>query len=224
IVLLIGALLGREKGRKFVLKQVEVFGRLAFKLLGVKVYVRGKKTDWNGNYIVACNHQSILDIPIVLGYVGPTAFIAKKELGRFPLVNVYLKYLGSVLIDRGNVRQTALAIREIMKKLNEGYHFIIFPEGTRSVDGEVHDFKPRSLEIAFKSKVPVLPVSIWGNHLVIPKHSLIVRGNKAGIYISELINPEDFQSEEELRNYVENVIKQGVEKLKEVINNEKSDC
>lgn len=223
-VLLIGALLGKEKGRSFVLKQIEIFGRLAFKLLGVKVYVCGKKTDTSGNYIVACNHQSILDIPLVLGYVGPTPFIAKKELGKFPVVNLYLKYLGSELIDRGNIRQTALVIREVMKKLGQGYHFIIFPEGTRSPDGEVHPFKPRSLEIAYKSKVPVLPVSIWGNHLVIPKHKLTVQGNKVGILINKLVNPEDFSSEEEMRMHIENVIRAGVEKLKEVINSEKSDC
>lgn len=224
IVLLIGSLLGKDKGRKFVLKQIEVFGRAAFRLLGVKVYVCGKKPDINRNYVVVCNHQSILDIPLILGYVGPTPFIAKKELGKFPVINLYLKYLGSELIDRGNVRQTALVIREVMKKLNQEYHFIIFPEGTRSPDGEVHSFKPRSLEIAYKSKVPILPVSIWGNHLVIPKHKLTVQGNKTGIFINKLVNPEDFSSEEEMRIYVENIIKEGVEKLKEVIEGEKSSC
>lgn len=224
IVLLIGFLLGKEEGRKFVLKQIEIFGRAAFKLLGVRVFSCGKKPDINRNYLVVCNHQSILDIPLVIGYVGPTPFIAKKELGKFPMINVFLKYLGSELIDRGNIRQTALTIREVMRKLNEGYHFVIFPEGTRSPDGEVHEFKPRSLEIAMKAKVPILPVSIWGNHLVIPKHKLIVNYNKTGILIHDLVYPENFQSEEELRKYVENTIKDGVEKLKEVIKNEKSDC
>ncbi|MFN3327969.1 MAG: lysophospholipid acyltransferase family protein [Fervidobacterium pennivorans] len=224
IVLLIGWILGKEKGRKFVLKQIEIFGRLAFKLLGVKVFVCGRKPDVNTNYIVVSNHQSILDIPLIIGYVGPTPFIAKKELEKFPMVNVYLKYLGSELIDRGNVRQTATAIREVMRKLNEGYHFVLFPEGTRSPNGEVLPFKPRSLEIAFKAKVPVLPVSIWGNHLVIPKHKLIVSGNKTGIMFGEIVYPENFKSEEELRAYVENVIRQGVEKLKEVVENEKSVC
>ncbi|MCX7654394.1 MAG: 1-acyl-sn-glycerol-3-phosphate acyltransferase [Fervidobacterium sp.] len=224
VVLLIGFILGKRDGRKFVLRQIEIFGRIAFKLLGVKVYVCGKKPDINRNYIVACNHQSILDIPLVLGYVGPTPFIAKKELGKFPMINLYLKYLGSELIDRGNIRQTALVIREVMKKLNEGYHFVIFPEGTRSPDGEVYPFKPRSLEIAYKSKVPVLPISIWGNHLVIPKHKLTVSGNKVGIYINNLVYPESFPSEEEMRIHVENMIKEGVKKLKEVVSYEKSDC
>lgn len=224
IVLLIGYLLGKEKGKKFVLKQVEIFGRTAFKLLGVKVLVCGNKPNINENYLVVCNHQSILDIPLVLGYVEPVAFIAKKELGKFPMVNVFLKHLGSVLIDRGNIRQTALAIREVMKKMNEGYHFLIFPEGTRSENGEMLPFKPKSLEIAYKSKVPILPVSIWGNHLITPKHKLTVSGNKTSILIGDFVYPEQFSSEEELRIHVESVIRSGIEKLKEVLDNEKSNC
>jgi len=225
IVLLIAALLGKEKGKDFALKQIEIFGRLAFKVLGVKVFVCGKKPDVNANYIVVCNHQSILDIPMVVGYVGPTPFIAKKELAKFPILNVFLiKYLGSELIDRGNIRQTATAIREVMRKLKEGYHFVIFPEGTRSPDGQILPFKPRSLEIAFKSKVPVLPITIWGNHLVIPKHKLIVKGDKTGMMFGDLVYPENFQTEEEMRNYVEGVIRQNAEKLKEVIEGEESNC
>ncbi|WP_448377162.1 lysophospholipid acyltransferase family protein [Fervidobacterium sp.] len=225
IVLLIAALLGKEKGKDFALKQIEIFGRLAFKVLGVKVFVCGKKPDVNTNYIVVCNHQSILDIPMVVGYVGPTPFIAKMELAKFPILNIFLiKYLGSELIDRGNIRQTATAIREVMRKLKEGYHFVIFPEGTRSPDGQILPFKPRSLEIAFKSKVPVLPVTIWGNHLVIPKHKLIVKGDKTSMMFGELVYPENFQTEEEMRNYVENVIRQNAEKLKGVIEGEESNC
>ncbi|WP_448374326.1 lysophospholipid acyltransferase family protein [Fervidobacterium sp.] len=225
IVLLIATLLGKEKGKDFALKQIEIFGRLAFKVLGVKVFVCGKKPDVNTNYIVVCNHQSILDIPMVVGYVGPTPFIAKMELAKFPILNIFLiKYLGSELIDRGNIRQTATAIREVMRKLKEGYHFVIFPEGTRSPDGQILPFKPRSLEIAFKSKVPVLPVTIWGNHLVIPKHKLIVKGDKTSMMFGELVYPENFQTEEEMRNYVENVIRQNAEKLKGVIEGEESNC
>jgi len=224
IVLLIGYLLGKEKGRRFVLNQVEIFGRAAFKLLGVKVFVCGKKPEINSNYLVVCNHQSILDIPLVLGYVGSISFLAKKELGRFPMVNIFLKYLGSVLIDRGNIRQTAMAIREVMAKMNDGYHFVIFPEGTRSENGEMLPFKPKSLEIAYKAKVPILPISIWGNHLVTPKHKLIVSGNKTSILMGELIYPEQFPNEEELRKHVEGAIRDGIEKLKEVLDNEKSDC
>lgn len=222
LVLLIGMLLGKEGGRNFVTKQIEIFGRATFKLLGVKVFVCGKKPDVKSNYIVVANHQSILDIPMIIGFVGPTPFLAKKELGRFPIINLYLKYLGSELIDRGNIRQTATAIREVMKKLQEGYHFVIFPEGTRSPDGTVLPFKNRSLEIAFKSKVPVLPVAMWGNHLVIPKHSLLVKSNKTAMKFCELVYPENFSSEEELRLHVENVIRNSVEELKEVIKNEKS--
>uniref|UniRef100_A0A7C5RJ87 1-acyl-sn-glycerol-3-phosphate acyltransferase n=1 Tax=Fervidobacterium thailandense TaxID=1008305 RepID=A0A7C5RJ87_9BACT len=216
-VLLVGQLLGKEKGRKFILGQIQLFGKLAFKLLGVKVHVLGHLPDTSKNYLVVANHQSILDIPLVLGYVGPVAFVAKKELSKFPMINLFIKYLGSEFIDRGNVRQTALVIRQVMKKLAEGYHFLIFPEGTRSHSGELLPFKPRSLEIAFKSGVPVLPVAIWGNHRVVPKHSLTVMGDKTGIYIGELVEPRNFESEEAMRNHVQQRISEYIEELKKLL-------
>ncbi|ODN31337.1 lysophospholipid acyltransferase family protein [Fervidobacterium thailandense] len=217
LVLFVGWLLGKERGRRFVLRQIELFGKLTFKLLGVKVHVLGQRPAAERNFLVVANHQSILDIPLVLGYVGPVAFIAKKELSKFPMVNLFIKYLGSEFIDRGNVRQTALVIRQVMKKLAEGYHFLIFPEGTRSPNGELLPFKPRSLEIAYKAGVPILPVAIWGNHRVVPKHSVMVMDNKTGIYIGELVDPTQFSSEEELRNYVQRKIAEYIEELKKFV-------
>ncbi len=216
IVMMISLIFGK-KVRRFVLKQIEIFGRLAYKLLGIKVYVLGKKPDVSKNYLVVANHQSLMDIPLVIGYVGPMAFIAKKELGKIPVINYYLKYLDSELIDRGNPRQTVSVIRNVMEKLKNGVHFFIFPEGTRSPDGRLQPFKPRSLEIAFKMKVPILPVAIYGNDKVIPKQKLIVKGDRAGIYIGEIIDTEKFESEEELRNYVEGKIREYMVELQKVV-------
>lgn len=220
VVLLIGLLLGKEKGRRFVDRQIELFGYLAFKLLGVRVHVLGNRPKVTGNYLVVANHQSILDIPLVLGYLGPVAFIAKKELRRFPMVNLFIEHLGSEFIDRGNVKQTATALRRVSEKLSQGYHFLIFPEGTRSPDGTLLPFKPRSLELAFRNKIPVLPVAIWGNHLITPKRSLAVRGRSTGIFIGELVFPEEFESEEQLRKHLEEMIKRYIEELKKVVSDE----
>ncbi len=216
IVMIISLIFGK-KVRKFVLKQVELFGRLAYRLLGIKVYTLGKKPVASKNYLVVANHQSLMDIPLVIGYVGPMAFIAKKELGRFPVVNYFLKYLDSELIDRGNPRQTVTVIRSVMDKLKNGTHFFIFPEGTRSPDGKLQPFKPKSLEIAFKTKVPILPVAIYGNDKVIPKKKLIVKGSKAGIYIGEIIDTNEFSSEEELRNFVQEKIREYISELEKVV-------
>lgn len=225
IVLFIGFLIGlfnKNLSRSFVVGQIETFGRMAFKLLGIKVYVYGEKPEIGENYLVVANHQSVLDIPLIIGYVAPVAFIAKKELGKVPGINWFLKYLGSVLIERGNIRKTAMALKEVVKKLNDGVHFILFPEGTRSPDGSILPFKNRSLEISYKYKVKILPVSIWGAHEVLPKKSLIIRRKPIYIKIHELVDPNQFDSEEELREYVRNVIIEGVNFLEGRNLNEKS--
>ncbi|ABR30006.1 acyl-phosphate glycerol 3-phosphate acyltransferase [Thermosipho melanesiensis] len=225
IVLFIGFLVGlfnKNLSRRFVIHQIEVFGRMAFRLLGIKVHVFGEKPNLGENFIVVANHQSALDIPLIIGYVAPVAFIAKRELGKVPGINWYLKYLGSVLIDRGNVRKTAMALKQVVEKLKFGVHFIIFPEGTRSHDGNVLEFKKKSLEIAFKYKVKILPVSIWGVHKVLRKKSLMLNRYPVYIKIHELVDPSLFESEEDLRNHVRNIIIEGVKMLERRNFDEKS--
>lgn len=225
IVLLIGFILrlfSKDLSRRFVVGQVETFGRMAFKLLGVQVHVYGKKPEIDQNYLVVANHQSALDIPLIIGYVAPVGFIAKKELGKIPGINWYLKYLGSVLIDRGNIRKTALALKEVIRKIQSGVHFIIFPEGTRSPDGSILPFKNRSLEISYKYGIKILPVSIWGAHEVLPKKSLVLHRKPVYLKIHDLVDPKNFNSEEELREYVRNIIVEGTKFLERRSLNEKS--
>ncbi|ANQ53259.1 acyl-phosphate glycerol 3-phosphate acyltransferase [Thermosipho sp. 1063] len=226
IVLFVGFVIGlfnKEVSRRFVVKQIEIFGRMTFKLLGIKVHVFGKKPKIDENYIVVSNHQSALDIPLIIGFVEPVAFIAKKELGKVPGINWFLKYLRSVLIDRGNVRKTAMSLKEVIMKLNEGVHFVLFPEGTRSFDGKVLDFKNRSLEIAYKYKIKILPISIWGAHKVLRKKSLFIKRHPIYIKIHDLVDPNIFDSEKALREYVKSVVSKGVEDFERGIWDEKGD-
>jgi 1-acyl-sn-glycerol-3-phosphate acyltransferase len=216
IVLIIGGILrifSKNLSKKFVVGQIETFGRMTFKLLGIKVYKFGEIKKTNENFMVVSNHQSALDIPLIIGFVTPAAFIAKKELGKVPGVNWFLKYLNSVLIDRGNIRQTAYALKEVVQKMKKGVHFIIFPEGTRSIDGKVLPFKLRSLELAFKNKIKVLPVSLWGLHRVWNKKSFLIKRHPVYLKIHDFVDPNDFNSEEEFRNHVEKIIREGVEFL-----------
>ncbi|MBO8161245.1 MAG: 1-acyl-sn-glycerol-3-phosphate acyltransferase [Thermosipho sp. (in: Bacteria)] len=225
IVLIIGGIIrlfSKKASKKFVVGQIETFGRMAFKLLGIKVFKFGELKKTDENFMIVSNHQSALDIPLIIGYVAPVAFIAKKELGKVPGINWYMKYLNSVLIERGNIRQTALALKEVVRKMKAGTHFIIFPEGTRSVSGEVQAFKPRSLELAFKNKVKVLPVSLWGLHIVLNKKVFLIKKHPVYLKIHDFVDPKEFKSEEEFRLFVENVIREGVKFLERRHYGEKS--
>ncbi|PLV60079.1 1-acyl-sn-glycerol-3-phosphate acyltransferase [Thermotoga sp. KOL6] len=205
----------KKRARDYVLKEIEKFGRRAFKWLFSEVIVRGSENiPKNRNFIVVANHQSLMDIPLILGFVTTGAFIAKEELKKVPGVNWYIRYLNGVFLDRKNPRKAVKALREVIQKLKNGVTFIVFPEGTRSPDGRVLPFKKDSLMIAMKAKVPILPVSIWGTYNLIPKKRLTFTPGKVYLKIHAPVDPEEFSNEEELRKYVEEIIKQGVDELR----------
>jgi 1-acyl-sn-glycerol-3-phosphate acyltransferase len=116
------------------------------------------------SYVYCSNHQSMLDI-LVLGAVLPGDFkwAAKRELMRVPFLGWHLKLSGHVPVDRGKGPKTvASVIKRFQKVLEEGKPLLIFPEGTRAVNGELKPFKPGGFVAAVRSNRPVVPVMIDG--------------------------------------------------------------
>lgn len=116
---------------------------------------------------VACcyigNHTSILDIPLLIDSVGKCmGFVAKKEMVKAPILGYWMKQYNCVPLDRGNAREAIKAIRQGADNIKKGYSMAIFPEGTRSKDGKLGEFKKGSLKLATMAKAPVVPVSING--------------------------------------------------------------
>ncbi len=217
-----------EERENYINLHVGRWGRRSFSIPGSTVHVLGlENKPPKGPYIIVANHRSMLDITAIQGYVNAHAgFIAKKELGRFFTVGQFLKVLGGELIDRENPRDAVLAIENMIRKMKEESQVIaIFPEGTRSTDGQVHDFKIGSMKIVTKAKVPVLPIAISGTEKSMPKGSMYIK--KADIYISILpvVKPEVFDKwdsktlSEFLRNMIANELKrieggEAVERIK----------
>ncbi|AEH51792.1 1-acyl-sn-glycerol-3-phosphate acyltransferase [Pseudothermotoga thermarum DSM 5069] len=216
---------GREKAKSFVFKQIKIFGKNAFKWMFCPVKVFGQENlKENENYLVVPNHQSMMDIPLVLGYIGPMPMIAKKELSKVPGVNWFVKYMGGLFLDRKNPAQGAFVIRQMDRILARGNSLLVFPEGTRSKDGTVGKFKPAVFKLAIRHKVKVLPVSIWGTIFLVPKKSLFLNPGPVSMIIHPPLDPTQFSNEEELALKAEEIVRAGVEKLKmlEVGENEKS--
>lgn len=147
---------------------------LILKTTGVKVKVRGlEHLEAGRSYVFAANHQSIYDIPIVFTSVPfQLRIVAKESLGRIPFMGWHLHRAGHLLVDR---RNPGPDIVEKMKRLvGESSSLIVFPEGTRSVDGTVGRFKKGSFLVAIDAKLPVVPVSITGSRHVMKKGRLMV--------------------------------------------------
>ncbi|MCQ2613304.1 MAG: 1-acyl-sn-glycerol-3-phosphate acyltransferase [Treponemataceae bacterium] len=111
------------------------------------------------------NHQSYLDIPLILGYSGkPTGFIAKAEILKVPMLSDWMKHMECTFLKRNSPRQSVEAMAEAVKTVQKGYSLVIFPEGHRSKSSEMKEFHPGSFKLAFRSEVPIIPVTIDGTY------------------------------------------------------------
>jgi 1-acyl-sn-glycerol-3-phosphate acyltransferase len=155
----------------------------------VKVTGRQNISEYQ-SYIFCCNHQSYFDIYILLGYLPhKVMFISKETVFKVPLIGWAMKALGYIPLDRSNPRKALLSIRCALKQLEKGYSLILFPEGTRSADGRVQEFKSGSMRLAFESASSVVPVSIYGSGKIQSKGSMKVRGQKVALVIGKPMRP-----------------------------------
>ncbi len=150
---------------------IHSWGRSCLLLAGLKIEVSGTENiPFDTPAIYVSNHQSNFDIPII--YSGlPVTFnwLAKKELFQIPLFGHAMKRSGCIPIDRTNRRSTMHSISEAAQQIKNGSSVIIFPEGTRSPDGRLQEFKKGALLIAAKAQVPVVPIAIHGSYQILPK-------------------------------------------------------
>jgi 1-acyl-sn-glycerol-3-phosphate acyltransferase len=150
------------------------WGRLILKTTGVRVRTHGlEHLDATQSYVLASNHQSIYDIPILFAALPlQLRIVAKASLGRFPFLGWHLQRTGHLLVDRKNPGPDIVA--KMARLVGEHHSLIVFPEGTRSVDGRVGRFKKGSFLVAIASQLPVVPVSLAGSRHVMKKGGLMV--------------------------------------------------
>lgn len=177
---------------------------------GVKIKVRGaEKLDKNKRYVFIANHQSALDIPVVYTMVKHgISFIAKKELFLIPFFGWGMAAVGHVWIDRSNARKARDSIIRAVKHLHKSQvSLVLFPEGTRSVDGTISDFKTGSFTLAMKAGVQAVPVVLHDTRLCLPKSVLIVQ---PGVIHIDICDPFDVNEAEiskaELSNKIRNIM------------------
>ncbi len=185
---------GRRSGAK-----AQVFpswwGRSLCRLAGVRVQVQGREQiDPDQTYIFAGNHVSQFDIFAFQGYF-PHDFrwIAKQELFRIPVFGQALHRIGNIPIDRSRGRQAMKSLDEAGKRIAAGSSVLIFPEGTRSPDGRLREFKTGAVLLALKAGVPVVPVGFNGSYEVLPKGRLLPKGGEILIRIGAPIATDHYR-------------------------------
>lgn len=149
-----------------------IWARVLLWIAGVRLKVEGlENLPKPGNPVIFMgNHQSNFDIPCFLvGLPFQFRWIGKAELFRIPLFGLALRRCGYIPIERGNGRKAMKSLTLAAEMIRSGTSVVIFPEGTRSVDGQMQDFKKGGFIIALKAQVPIVPVAITGSNKVMSK-------------------------------------------------------
>ena len=130
----------------------------------------------DATYMIASNHQSQLDILVAFRLFFHYKWVSKTEIFRVPLIGWNMTLNRYVKLKRGDKESIAQMLKECERHLDEGSSIFMFPEGTRSPDGKVKDFKLGAFEMALKKKVPILPIVISGTNKALPKYSMNFTG------------------------------------------------
>jgi len=159
------------------------------KLAGIRVTVKGKENlPEESNVLFVSNHQGNFDIPILLNALNKrVAFVAKKEIKKMPFIGEWMTLVNCIFIDREDVRQSVRAINKGAKKIQKGQAMVIFPEGTRSKDGQLNEFKPGSLKLAVKANAKIIPVTINGSIKAMKKGDLLIKPAEVTLTIGKPI-------------------------------------
>jgi len=148
-------------------------------------------------YILVSNHASILDIlGIISAAPFPVRFLAKKSLLWFPLFGWVMYFSGHILIDRESAQSALRSLKKAPSLLKKGISLIVFPEGTRSPDGEVKEFKRGAFLLAQHSKFPVVPISTIGTYEMLPRHGWCFWPGTIHIRMGEPIPTRDLSHRE----------------------------
>ena len=148
--------------------------------------------DLKQPYVIALNHNSMVDILCL--YKLPLVFkwVSKKEVYRIPIVGPLLFAHGDIVINRASAKEAMQMVHDQGKEwLAKGASVSIFPEGTRSKDGEIHNFKAGAFILAKDAEVPILPIVLDGTTKMTRKGWLINWSNRITIKILEPVSKQD---------------------------------
>jgi 1-acyl-sn-glycerol-3-phosphate acyltransferase len=170
VSLVAGPLTPDRRASTWAMKQ---WSRACLEGLRISAEIRGAHLVPAGGLTYASNHQSLLDI-LVLGALlpGDLKWAAKRSLMKIPFLGWHLALSGHVPVERQAGRRAAAeAIRRFEEVLREGKQLLIFPEGTRTQDGDVQEFKNGGFYAAVRANRPVLPVAVEGTFWLMRKHA-----------------------------------------------------
>ena len=175
--------------------QVRIF--YAIRTLWGQRVIGRKEVDRHQRYVIVINHRTVIDIPTL--YYLPLNFrwVSKREVYKVPFFGQYLFLHGDICINRGRATEAMeQLLREVKLWLSRGASVAIFPEGTRSKDGEIHRFKAGAFLLAKEAGVAILPVVTEGTNTLIRPNGLYNWGNRITIRVLPPVPAERVAAED----------------------------
>ena len=180
---------------KMLSKIVRYWARTIFLSAGKKTKIIGlENLDSSKNYIFAANHSSSLDIPLMLGFIPFWIVpISKIELKWIPFLGWAMQMGGHVFVDRRNHEKAMSSLKKAKESLTRRPRSILlFPEGSRTDDGQLKQFKSGGLSIAIEASIPVVPVAIYGTFESLNKSSWYFKNQKLVIKLGKPIYTKEY--------------------------------
>lgn len=155
---------------------------------------------WRGGAVIVANHASLVDILVLYALLRPFKWVSKAELGKVPFVGWMLWLNDYVLVRRGDRESIRLMLDRCRRHLAAGSPVLLFPEGTRTLDGHLQVFKEGGFKLAMEQGVPVIPVAVQGTFDALPKTGMVFRRMDCRVHVLPPLEPSRFRSPSDLRD------------------------
>ncbi len=185
------------KNENAIYKPVGLFVKIGLAMVGVKVVVNGlKHLDPKQAYIFTPNHQSFIEVPLFVTYLGRNpGYLAKKEVFKYPVFGPGIRMMGVIPVDRSNSPAAVESAKLATEKLRRGKSYMVYPEGTRSKDGKLLPFKKGAFMMAIEAGVPIVPVTVSGTTKIMPKGEFKVFPSTVHLTVHEPISTTGYSKE-----------------------------
>ena len=206
----------KANNKELLLKEMvnvnNYWGRHILRSAHVTVDVTGLEKLPDVACVYVCNHQGNFDIPVITATIDKQfGFITKDSLSKVPILSHWITAVGGLYMNRDNPRESLKTIQQGIEKIKNGFSIFIFPEGTRSRQHDMGEFKKGSMRLAIKTKAPIVPITINDSYKRFEDQNQVT----PGVITLTIHDPIDTSSlsKEELKGInetVEAIIKSGL--------------
>jgi 1-acyl-sn-glycerol-3-phosphate acyltransferase len=171
--------------------------RGSMRLAGIRLRVEGAETIPAGVCVFVANHASNVDPPVIVAAIPRrVAVLAKKQVFRIPIFASAMRAADFIPVDRAVPEAAAAAVDQAVSRMHAGVSYLVFPEGSRSVDGRLRAFKRGSFVMAIEGGAEVVPVSIAGSQRIMKKGEHFIRPGDMVVRFGAAVKASEYSMEQ----------------------------